>query len=89
MSTVIVVPTTLVTPCFEATTKRYLSSWLNRDKDNVKFVKAKDDNKIQIENIAKMVDDNSKTKTLVTSHVQYSTGFRQDLKELGRLTKQK
>ena len=63
--------------------------WLNRDKDNVKFVKAKDDNKIQIENIAKMVDDNSKTKTLVTSHVQYSTGFRQDLKELGRLTKQK
>ena len=63
--------------------------WLNKDKDNVKFVKAKDDNKIQIENIAKMVDDNSKTKTLVTSHVQYSTGFRQDLKELGRLTKQK
>jgi cysteine desulfurase/selenocysteine lyase len=63
--------------------------WLNRDKDNVKFVKAKDDNKIQIENIAKMVDDNSKTKTLVTSHVQYSAGFRQDLKELGRLTKQK
>ena len=63
--------------------------WLNKDKYNVKFVKAKDDNKIQIENIAKMVDDNSKTKTLVTSHVQYSTGFRQDLKELGRLTKQK
>jgi cysteine desulfurase/selenocysteine lyase len=63
--------------------------WLNKDKDNVKFVKAKDDNKIQIENIAKMVDDNSKTKTLVTSHVQYSTGFRQDLKELGKLTKQK
>ncbi|HET7148109.1 MAG TPA: aminotransferase class V-fold PLP-dependent enzyme [Candidatus Nitrosopolaris sp.] len=36
-----------------------------------------------------MVDHNSKTKTLVTSHVQYSTGFRQDPKELGRLTKEK
>ena len=33
--------------------------WLNRDKDNVKFVKAKDDNKIQIENIA--TQQNSKT----------------------------
>jgi cysteine desulfurase / selenocysteine lyase len=63
--------------------------WLNKDKDNIKFVKASDDNKIIIEDIAKMVDHNSKTKTLVTSHVQYSTGFRQDLKELGRLTKEK
>jgi selenocysteine lyase/cysteine desulfurase len=26
---------------------------------------------------------------LVTSHVQYSTGFRQDLKKLGKITKQK
>ncbi|PWU79590.1 MAG: hypothetical protein DLM72_16520 [Candidatus Nitrosopolaris wilkensis] len=63
--------------------------WLNKDKDNIKFVKARDDNKIIIEDIAKMVDHNSKTKTLVTSHVQYSTGFRQDLKELGKLTKEK
>jgi selenocysteine lyase/cysteine desulfurase len=63
--------------------------WLNKDKDNVKFVKAKDGNKVQIEDIAKMVDQNSKTKTVVTSHVQYSTGFKQDLKELGRLTKEK
>jgi len=63
--------------------------WLNKDKDNIKFVKARDDNKIIIEDIVKMVDHNSKTKTLVTSHVQYSTGFRQDLKELGKLTKEK
>jgi cysteine desulfurase / selenocysteine lyase len=63
--------------------------WLNRDKDNVKFVKARDDNKILIEDIAKIVDHNNKTKTVVTSHVQYSTGFRQDLRELGRLTKEK
>jgi selenocysteine lyase/cysteine desulfurase len=63
--------------------------WLNKDKDNVKFVKAKDGNKVQIEDIAKMVDQNSKTKTVVTSHVQYSTGFKQDLKELGMLTKEK
>ena len=54
--------------------------WLNKDKDNIKFVKATDDNKITIEDIAKMVNHSSKTKTLVTSHVQYSTGFRQDLK---------
>ncbi|MGB7956107.1 MAG: aminotransferase class V-fold PLP-dependent enzyme [Candidatus Nitrosopolaris sp.] len=63
--------------------------WLNKDKDNIKFVKATDDNKITIEDIAKMVNHSSKTKTLVTSHVQYSTGFRQDLKELGKLTKEK
>jgi cysteine desulfurase/selenocysteine lyase len=64
--------------------------WLNKDMDNIKFVKARDDNKIIIEDIAKMVDHNSKrARTVVTSHVQYSTGFRQDLKELGKLTKQK
>jgi cysteine desulfurase / selenocysteine lyase len=63
--------------------------WLNKDKDNVKFVKAKDGNKILIEDIAKIVNQNNKTKTVLTSHVQYSTGFRQDLTELGRLTKEK
>ena len=36
-----------------------------------------------------MVDQSSKTKTVVISHVQYSTGFKQDLEELGKLTKQK
>lgn len=63
--------------------------WLNKDKDNVKFVKAEAGNKILIDDIAKMVDQNSKTRTVVTSQVQYSTGFRQDLKELGKLTKEK
>jgi selenocysteine lyase/cysteine desulfurase len=63
--------------------------WLNKNTDNIRFVKATDDNKILIEDIAKMVDQSSKTKTVVISHVQYSTGFKQDLKELGKLTKQK
>ncbi|MDQ6862939.1 MAG: aminotransferase class V-fold PLP-dependent enzyme [Thermoproteota archaeon] len=36
--------------------------WLNKDKDNIKFVKARDDNKIIIEDIAKMVNHNGKTK---------------------------
>ena len=63
--------------------------WLNKNPDNIRFVKTKDGNKILIEDIVKAVDQNSKTKTVVTSHVQYSTGFRQDLKELGRLTKER
>ena len=64
--------------------------WLNKNPDNIKFVKSRDDNKILIDDIAKIVDQNRKTaKTVVTSHVQYSTGFRQDLEELGKLTKQK
>jgi len=63
--------------------------WLNKNTDNIRFVKATDDNKILIEDIAKMVDQSSKTKTVVISHVQYSTGFKQDLEELGKLTKQK
>jgi cysteine desulfurase / selenocysteine lyase len=64
--------------------------WLNKKRDNIKFVKARDDNKILIEDIAKVVKQNSKrAKTVVTSHVQYSTGYRQDLEELGKVTKQK
>ena len=64
--------------------------WLNKNTDNIKFVKARDDNKILIEDIAKVVEQNSiRAKTVLTSHVQYSTGFRQDLEELGKLTKQK
>src|SRR5919197_2016669 len=65
--------------------------WLNKNADNTKFVKAKDGNKILIEDISKMIDEgnnnNKKTKTVVTSHVQYSTGFRQDLEELHKLIK--
>jgi selenocysteine lyase/cysteine desulfurase len=57
--------------------------WLNKDKDNIKFVNAKYGNKVLIEDIAKMVDQNNKTKTVMTNHDQYSTGFRQDLEEIG------
>jgi cysteine desulfurase / selenocysteine lyase len=65
--------------------------WLNnRNTNDIKFVGARDGNKILIEDIEKMIEDNSKTKkTLLTSHVQYSTGFRQDLEDLGKLTRQK
>jgi cysteine desulfurase/selenocysteine lyase len=64
--------------------------WINKNPINIKFVKATDHNKILIIDIVKMVDQNDKAaKTVVTSHVQYSTGFRQDLEELGKLTKQK
>lgn len=64
--------------------------WINKNPINIKFVKATDHNKILINDIVKMVDQNDKAaKTVVTSHVQYSTGFRQDLEELGKLTKQK
>ena len=65
--------------------------WLNRNTNDIKFVCARDGNKILIEDIEKMIDqDNGRTKkTVVTSHVQYSTGFRQDLEDLGKLTKQK
>jgi len=64
--------------------------WINKNPINIKFVRATDHNKILINDIVKMVDQNDKAaKTVVTSHVQYSTGFRQDLEELGKLTKQK
>ncbi|MFL6489664.1 MAG: aminotransferase class V-fold PLP-dependent enzyme [Nitrososphaera sp.] len=81
--------------------------WLNKNVDNIKFVKARDGNKILIRDISKMIgkeeessiknsinndgDNNNsndkRTTTIVTSHVQYSTGFRQDLEGLHRLTK--
>jgi selenocysteine lyase/cysteine desulfurase len=52
-----------------------------KNADNIKFVKATDDNKILIDDIEWMVYQNS--------NVQYSTGFRQDLEELGKLAKNK
>src|SRR5918992_2080901 len=81
--------------------------WLSKNVDNIKFVKARDRNKILIKDISKMIDkeqdssvrtsnnndgdnsnsNNKRTKTIVTSHVQYSTGFRQDLEGLHKLTK--
>jgi selenocysteine lyase/cysteine desulfurase len=61
--------------------------WLNKDKGNIMFVKARDENKILIDDIGKILKQNSeKAKTVVTSHVQYSTGYRQDLEALGKLT---
>jgi cysteine desulfurase / selenocysteine lyase len=65
--------------------------WLNQDSNNIKFVGSSDSNRIPIEDIERMLNkfdnhNNKKVKTIVTSHVQYSTGFRQDLKELGKLT---
>ena len=81
--------------------------WLNKNADSVKFVKARDGNKILIEDISEMInkdeersiegstnnnDKNNKNnkkriRTVVTSHVQYSTGFRQDLEALSKLIK--
>src|SRR5918999_962800 len=81
--------------------------WLSKNVDNIKFVKARDGNKILIKDISKMIDkeqdssvrtsnnndgdnsnsNNKRTKTIVTSHVQYSSGFRQDLEGLHKLTK--
>ncbi|MFL6524896.1 MAG: aminotransferase class V-fold PLP-dependent enzyme [Nitrososphaera sp.] len=81
--------------------------WLNKNVDNIKFVKARDGNKILIKDISKMIgkeeessiknsnnndgdnnnSNNKRTTTIVTSHVQYSTGFRQDLEGLHKLTK--
>ena len=61
--------------------------WLNKNKGNILFVKARDENKVLIEDIGKMLKQNSeKAKTVVTSHVQYSTGYRQDLEALGEIT---
>src|SRR5713101_1312049 len=40
--------------------------WLNKNTDDIRFVKATDDNKILIEDIAKMVGQSSKTKTVDT-----------------------
>ncbi|MGA9153338.1 MAG: aminotransferase class V-fold PLP-dependent enzyme [Candidatus Nitrosopolaris sp.] len=61
--------------------------WLNKDKGNIVFVKARDENKVLIEDIGKVLKQNSeKVKTVVTSHVQYSTGHRQDLQALGEIT---
>lgn len=81
--------------------------WLNKNADSVKFVKARDGNKILIEDISEMIDkdeersigsginnndknnknNNKRIRTVVTSHVQYSTGFRQDLETLSKLIK--
>ena len=59
--------------------------WLNKGAD-VTIIRAKQ-GKILKNDIVNAIKE--KTKTIVISHVQYSTGFRQDLKELGELTSRK
>ena len=59
--------------------------WLNSGADMI-FVSPKK-GKILKEDIANSINQN--TKTVVVSHVQYSTGWRQDLAELGELTSKK
>jgi selenocysteine lyase/cysteine desulfurase len=59
--------------------------WLNRSSDMI-LVRPKK-GKILKEDIANSI--NQKTKTIVISHVQYSTGWRQDLSQLGELTSKK
>lgn len=68
--------------------------WINKNSKNIKFLKSDYEGKIPILNIAKMIDKfygnrSKQVKTILTSHVQFSNGFRQDLEELGKLTKQK
>jgi selenocysteine lyase/cysteine desulfurase len=57
--------------------------WLNTG-SHIRFVKAKN-GRILKQDISDVI--NSKTKLMVISHVQYSTGFRQDLVDLSELTK--
>lgn len=63
--------------------------WVNVNLNNVKFVRANNGNKILKEDILKMISENSDARTLVTSHVQYSTGFKQDLKALHDIAEEK
>jgi selenocysteine lyase/cysteine desulfurase len=56
--------------------------WLNRG-SHMHFVKSKN-GRILKQDISDAI--NSKTRTVVISHVQYSTGFRQDLADLSELT---
>ncbi|MBP7653198.1 aminotransferase class V-fold PLP-dependent enzyme [Candidatus Dependentiae bacterium] len=54
---------------------------------NIEYVKSEPDCKIPIENIETKISD--KTKIIIASSVQYSTGFKQDLKKLNELCKKK
>jgi len=68
--------------------------WINKNSKNIKFLKSDYEGKIPILDIAKMIDKfhgkrGKPVKTILTSHVQFSNGFRQDLEELGKLTQRK
>ncbi|TET35061.1 MAG: aminotransferase class V-fold PLP-dependent enzyme [Planctomycetota bacterium] len=60
--------------------------WLNRGY-KLKFIEPEPDNTYPLKLIEKAIT--SKTKILVSSHIQYGTGFRQDVQALGRLAKRK
>lgn len=68
--------------------------WINsNNKENIIYVKTRNNNKINITDISELIEKTNSTnlkncvKTIVTSHVQYSTGFKQDLNELSKLSK--
>ncbi len=58
--------------------------WINRAR--VKFVKSRD-GKVLIDDIERAIDE--KTKVVAISSVQFSTGFRAELEELGKLCKER
>jgi len=60
--------------------------WINRGY-NVDFVKSDSNGNIRLEDIKASIT--SDTKILITSHVMYRSGFKQDLKGLGDLCKLK
>ncbi|MEE9282949.1 MAG: aminotransferase class V-fold PLP-dependent enzyme [Nitrososphaerales archaeon] len=61
--------------------------WLNLYKEGVrvKMVKHRTDGTIRISDIEKQIDES--TKLIAISHVQYSNGFRIDLKELSEISR--
>jgi len=68
--------------------------WINsNNRGNIRFVRSRNNNEIKICDIAEIIEKTNSTnpknpvKTIVTSHVQYSTGFKQDLVELSKLSK--
>ena len=60
--------------------------WMNAGYD-VDFVKSNINGEIHFEDIVNAIT--SETKILITSHVMYRTGFRQDLKRIGELCREK
>jgi len=69
--------------------------WINNNPKNIRFVKSRDNNRIELNDIFDLItnleskDGNKTVKTVVTSHVQFSTGYRIDLDELSKFTRQK
>jgi len=60
--------------------------WLNKGY-KVDFVISNSNGNILLTDIINLITND--TKILITSHVMYRTGFRQDLKELGKLCKER